>query len=120
MKFKKGDIIWGKFGTDARHPIVFYANIDDDLFEGFMLTKSPDGDNISIREEFIEKIVNGINKPFRYNNTHVVNARLLKKWEWKPFRKHGELTADGIALLEAIRNGKELEFWEDYESKKII
>jgi hypothetical protein len=45
MKFKKGDIIWCKFGTDARHPIVFYANIDDDLFEGFMLTKSPDGDN---------------------------------------------------------------------------
>ena len=93
MEFKKGDIIWGRKKPDARHPIVFYENINNENFLGFMLSKeSYDNENKLVKEEFIKKQVEGINKPFQWNNTHIVPAALKKPWEWAPFIKAGEFT----------------------------
>jgi hypothetical protein len=47
-------------------------------------------------------------------NTHFVNARLLKKNKWEPFRKIGEITPEGIEFVEQNIIGKDEESWEDY------
>lgn len=37
MNFNQGDIIWGKYGSDAVHPIVFISDIDHLHFLGAVL-----------------------------------------------------------------------------------
>ena len=45
----------------------------------------------------------GIDEPFQYDNTYIVDAILDKKQYWAPFYKTGELTDAGIAFIEKIR-----------------
>ena len=53
-----------------------------------------------------------------FNNTHFVNTELLKKDEWKPFEKVGELTDEGIEFIESKMKDKNPMLWENYNIKK--
>lgn len=116
---KKGDILFGRNGSGAIHPIVYLDEHDQNFFIGAMLTKSSNyTDNILMAEKHFKKRDLNNKYEFCFNNTHLVNAQLIKKDEWKPFRKVGELTNEGIEFIKSKINDKEPRFWEDYLNKK--
>lgn len=49
-----------------------------------------------------------------FNNSHLVNAKLIKKSEWHPFRKVGELSEEGLEFVEANVNVIEAKLWEEF------
>ena len=117
MEFKKGDILSGT-NKDAKHPIIFYEERNSAYFEGFMLTHSNIGHNIPFTQEFIKTVMEGIDEPFQYDNTYIVDAILDKKQYWAPFYKTGELTDAGIAFIEKIREGKKRISWKEYVQRQ--
>jgi hypothetical protein len=115
MNFRKGEIIYGRKNSDAEHPILFLEDKDNLHFIGVMLTSKKRNKNISLPKEYIIKQnENNESYEFQYMNTHFVNARLLKKNKWEPFRKIGEITPEGIEFVEQNIIGKDEESWEDY------
>lgn len=116
MKHNKGDILRGRKGSDAIHPIVFLEGHDDSFFIGAMITHSQNyQDNILMLEEHFKEF-DDENKKFTlyFNNTHLVEVKLLKRLQWRPFVKVGELSISGIAFVEAKLKGLHPEVWEDY------
>lgn len=113
---KKGDIVYGKNNLEGGHPILFLDNKDDYTFVGAMLTKAGayEGNHLMRREFFRERDENERVFSFKFNSTHLVGHSLLKRLEWEPFEKVGELTPEGLAFVENILKGKEPVFWEDY------
>lgn len=113
---KKGEIFYGRKHSDAIHPIVFIKDRDVDFFVGAMLTSSNlFSNNILMSIEHIKtKDKTGRNFEFQYQNTHFVKAKLIKRKEWMPFRKIGELTKSGIEFIEYNIHDKPEIFWEDY------
>ena len=112
---KKGDILWGRKDSNAVHPIVYLWDRDQNFFIGAMLTKSKDHNNILMAEtHFKKEDQSGGKYEFLYNNTYLVNAKLIKRGEWNPFRKIGELTDEGVEFIESKINDKNPIFWEDY------
>ncbi len=113
---KKGDILFGRKGSDAIHPIVFLRENDKYSFVGTMLTTSPyHADNILMAEKHFKKEdSNGKKFKFGFSNTHLVKTELIKKNEWKPFKKVGELTAKGIEFIESNTSHTDPILWEDY------
>ncbi len=118
----KGDILYGRKNTDAVHPIVYLRRRDENFFIGAMLTKSGNyTNNILMAEKHFKKIdLNGKKYEFRFKNTHFVRAELIKKEEWRPFKKVGELTKEGIKFIESKISNKNPEFWEDCSDTKNI
>jgi len=111
----KGDILWGRKNSDAFHPIVYLRNRDRNFFVGAMLTSKLCKDNVLMdTKHFKTADSNGKKFEFLYNNTHVVPNELIKKDEWKPFRKVGELTDEGIKFVESKINHTSPVTWEDY------
>lgn len=51
---------------------------------------------------------------FIYKNTHVVNAFLLKREEWRPFTIIGNLTKEGLDYIHRNISTNEPKLWEDY------
>lgn len=117
---KKGDIVFGRKKSKAIHPIVYLRGKDDNFFIGAMLTKSKNfSDNILMeKSHFEEKDSRGSKYKFYFNNTHLVKTELIKKEEWKPFRKVGELTEKGIEFVESNIKKTSPILWEDYLSAK--
>src|SRR3989338_7260313 len=93
-----GDIFWGRKGSDAIHPIVYLRSHDRNFFIGAMLTTSSNyPDNILMKDaHFKKKNLTGGKFEFSFSNTHFVAKALIKKEEWGPFKKVGELTDEGI------------------------
>lgn len=117
MNFKKGDVIEGNH-KDAYHPILFLQEKDDTFFYGIMLTKAGNYDsNILLPEEYIIKEKDGVTFPFQFNNTHFVKIKLLKKNEWQPFSKIGEISAEGILFVESNITIDEAKLWEEFKKK---
>jgi hypothetical protein len=116
MKHAKGDILRGRKGSDAIHPIIFLEGLDDSFFIGAMITHSSNhGDNILMLEEhFNEFDKNGRKLGLYFDNTHLVEAKLLKKLEWRPFVKVGELSHSGITFVEKTLKKMHPLVWEDY------
>lgn len=85
-----------------------------------MLTKSNNhADNILMAEEHFKKVdLDGKKYEFSFNNTHLVNTELIKKDEWKPFMKVGELTDEGIKFVESKISDRDPMFWEGYLNTK--
>jgi hypothetical protein len=50
---------------------------------------------------------------FKFQNTHVVPVNLLKKFEWAPFTKVGQLTPEGVTFVKNIVANTEPVFWEE-------
>lgn len=119
MKFKKGDVIEGVH-KDAYHPILFLEEKDEIFFYGIMLTKAENYDtNIMLPEKYIVTHKDGVAFPFQYNNTHFVRAKLLKKIEWEPFNKIGEISSEGIEFVESNIALDEAKLWEEFIKNKI-
>lgn len=116
----KGEIFFGKNNLNGNHPIVYLRRHDKNFFIGAMLTKSSNhSDNILMEKgHFKKKNSVGEKFDFFFNNTHLVNTELMKKDEWKPFKKVGELTNKGIKFIESKISGKNPKIWEDYLSQK--
>lgn len=119
-QIKKGDILFGRKKSDAIHPIVYLRNRDKNFFIGAMLTKSRCyKDNILMNEEHFRKSdSDGKKFEFGFNNTCLVKNELIKKDEWKPFRKVGELTSEGIKFVESKIGHTDPALWKDYLSIK--
>jgi len=109
LEFKKGDILFGRYGSEAIHPIVFFYNIDHSFFCGVMLTSKKIGENIPLSNDFIKESFR-----FKYKNTHFVKSALLKKTEWVPFKKIGEITDEGITFIESHIDLSKPLLWEEY------
>lgn len=120
VEFTKGDVLYGRKNSDAFHPILFLENKDENFFVGVMLTKSSGYGNIQLLEEHVVKYnLEGEKYSFEYNNTHFVKAKLLKKNEWFPFSKVGEINKEGLSFVEKNLMVDEAILWEDYlEGKK--
>lgn len=112
----KGEIFKGREDSDAFHPIVYLQDRDNELFVGAMLTKASNyKDNILMKtEHFKTKDAKGLKYELDFNKTHLVKAKLLKKNDWQPFKKIGELTYEGIDFVEANVNTERENLWEDY------
>lgn len=113
---QKGDIVYGRKNSDAVHPIVYLQDKDSDFFIGAMLTKSNKfaGNILMKREHFKVDDANGSKFEFQFKNTHLVKAKLLKRNEWQPFRKIGELTDEGISFIESKINIEPEKLWEEH------
>lgn len=117
-RWRTGDILRGRPGSDAVHPIVYISDYDRDCFIGAMITHAGGHiypDNIPMeRHHFIEQ--NGAGRRFdiQYGPSYLVNARLLKKREWAPFRKVGQLTTIGISFVESYIQDSTPQLWEEY------
>lgn len=112
---QKGDIVYGRKYSDAKHPIVFIEDYDSDFFIGAMLTSSDKFvDNIPLQPHFIEKYdENKHPYEFQYKGTRIVKAKLLKKKEWIPFRKIGKLTDVGLNFVLTILETEPAKLWEE-------
>ena len=115
--FLKGQILLGnrRKHPDAIHPILFLRYNEKhstSFFIGLMLTKSGGEDNIKMRPEHFTE-------GFMFNDTHVVNAVLVKPLEWGPFKQIGSLSDSGIQFIDGsfpvIDEGQ---LWEEYLKRK--
>ena len=112
MPFSIGDILRGRNRNwdAAYHPIIFIKDSDQpDYFIGVMLTHSPGFGNIRLADEHIQDLTN--HDP---RDKHFVGASLLKRNDWGPFAKVGELSPLGV---EYVLSNIDLEnplTWEDH------
>lgn len=92
--FTIGDILLGTVrGRDeAFHPILYLGEFDHINFLGGMITHSPKYGNKLLSEMHFD-IVPPSKKP---GPTYFVRKKLLKKSEWGPFTKVGQLSREGI------------------------
>ncbi|MFL9837105.1 hypothetical protein ABS768_06310 [Flavobacterium sp. ST-75] len=120
VEFTKGDVLYGRKNSDAFHPILFLENKDENFFVGVMLTKSSGYGNIKLLEEHVVKYsLEGEKYSFEYNNTHFVKAKLLKRNEWSPFTKVGQINKEGLSFVEKNIMVDKAILWEEYlEGKK--
>ena len=109
---ERGDIIIGASrNRDASyHPIIYLGeNSEDEIsFIGGMLTHSSEHGNI-ILDDYHITITYDSNRP-----SYFVNNQLLKKSEWGPFQKVGQLTTEGISYVLSHIQQTEPQFWEEY------
>ncbi len=113
---KKGEIYRGRKHSDAVHPIIFLSEKDEDFFIGAMLTTSSlYKDNILMSKEHFETH-NSIGKEYelQFQESHFVKAKLIKKREWAPFTKIGELSAAGLLFVETNIDSTTEQSWEHY------
>lgn len=121
MKWNNGDILKSDH-RDAIHPIVFLDGYDDSFFIGAMITSSgPNSypDNVLMKEtHFCMTDKCGKEYETRYGPSYLVDAKLLKRLEWQPFRKTGQLTDFGIEFINKITHEKHPIVWEEYLKNK--
>lgn len=72
-------------------------------------------DNILMSEDYFEKLdLNQEKYGIYFDDTHLVKIKLLKKLEWEPFRKDGQLTTEGIKFVEKNLKNEDPILWENY------
>jgi len=97
-EFKKGTILEGtiKGKEAARHYVVFYKGDPDvEDFSGGFITHSPKYGNIPMTDSHFEK-----GYAVGYDNSHLANGLYIKLKDWKPYKRVGQLTVEGIEFLE--------------------
>ncbi len=112
---KKGDIIRGSKNakTEAYHPIIYLEEYNSEFFLGVMLTHADKYGNIELKDKhFLVKPPSSNNKP-----SYFVNHHLLKREEWEPFFKCGEISIKGLIFIERHLGGSTPTIWEDYLKK---
>ena len=110
-QFTKGDIIQGTLrGRDeSYHPIIYFGEIDSDYFHGGMITHSNQHGNVRLNDNHFNQKIDNDPRP-----SYFVNNKLIKKQEWGPFHKIGELSEEGIQFINSNINGTTPQNWEDY------
>ena len=100
----KGQILWSDNNKNLKnihaHFILYLEPMDAQHFVGAMITHSPDYGNIPMAvEHFIAPDkVNGYE--VGYDNSYIVNRRLLKFHKWAPFKPVGMLSVQGIKFVQ--------------------
>jgi hypothetical protein len=122
VTINKGDIIVGsdRKPTAALHPIVYIEGDLEKDFTGVMLTKSglyPDNIRME-KEHFKEQDAEGTKFVTQFEDSHFVKVKLMKKIEWGPFTKTGELTEIGIKFIESKLQDLKPIYWEGYLKDK--
>lgn len=122
MNFIKGDIITGQgYGKDklkAFHPIIYIEGDTASDFIGVMLTSSASdtwNNNFPLEEDhFHTHDSESIPYKIVFRKSSCVHLRLVKKSEWAPFLKKGQLTKKGVEYIEEkIKDLKPIS-WDDY------
>lgn len=118
MNWQKGDILYAKKASDARHPIIFVEGHDDTYFIGGVLTHFQEiSKNIPMKEShFCVSDKNGVKYEVCYDGSYLVKAKLLKRLDWLPFRKVGQLTDEGLSFINTNLKNQDPMVWEDYNS----
>ena len=115
MPFNKGDIITG---VATKHPIIYLEDIDNITFKACIITHADDEqypDNIRMTEyHFKERDEDGNRYEISYDETFFVSKCLIKKNEWGPYEKKGELTLGGIEFVERMIENERAIYWEYY------
>jgi|GEM_PF-811255 len=121
MKWKKGDVLEG---TDrrrkaARHYIIALEPYRPGDFIGVMLTSSNEyPENIPMKSEYIRTHADDETEfKFQFKNTHFVKGRFIKLESWGPFTKVGELTREGMDLVDEETKDLAPIPWDDYVAR---
>ncbi|MGG6231328.1 hypothetical protein [Tenacibaculum sp. SDUM215027] len=119
---ERGDILEAKNREfDAGlHYIIFYSGKDERHFLGGMLTTSNKyEENIPMLKNHFEiKDLDNNNFKIKYQNSHLVPAKLMKLESWGPFQIVGKLTKDGVEFIESQIDDLDEIIWEDYLASK--
>ncbi len=111
---ERGDILEGteRDLDKAYHRIVYLDTHDGATFVGAVLTHRRK-DNVLMDEAHFRKI-DSENKPyiFVFENTCLVKGRFIKLQNWGPFKKIGEVTAEGLKFIETQTQNEPLMLWE--------
>lgn len=85
-----------------------------------MLTTSENyEENIPMEENHFEtKNLDQNNYKIKYQNSHLVLAKLMRLESWGPFRIVGKLTIKGVEFVENHIDNLEKILWEDYLALK--
>ncbi|WP_166388007.1 hypothetical protein [Polaribacter sp. 11A2H] len=113
-QFTEGDIIQGnqRDENEAIHPIVYFEEIDDMFFLGAMITHSKAYGNIRLEDSHFNYKIDDNPEP-----SFFVKNYLVKKQEWAPYTKIGELSKSGIEYIKSNLNDTKPEIWENYLTK---
>jgi hypothetical protein len=121
-EFQKGDVL---YGTDreketALHPILYLEGDMVNDFIGVMLTHSNrfKANKPLLLEHFLTHDEDRNEFDFKWDDTRFVAVRLLKPANWGPYLKNGEVTQQGIDVIEAQLPEMEALLWEHYISHK--
>lgn len=116
MKFNKGDILKASDRSKGAgfHPIVFLEKQSNTDFIGAILTHSNNASygNIPMEESHFNHVDE--KHSFKFDQTLLVKARLLKPRQWGPYIKYGSLTQEGIDFLEIHLTNTPALDWEAY------
>lgn len=115
--FQKGDILKASHRAidEGRHFIVYFEGYSDENFIGGMITHSELYGNVKMEDEHFEKEnEKGEKYKVTYDNSYLVNAKLMKPEIWGPFEKVGCLTENGKTFLENTIGELKSESFEDY------
>lgn len=120
---ERGDILEAenRHKDAGLHYIIFYAGKDARHFLGGMLTTSEDyEENIPMNNTHFEtKDLEQNNYKIKYQNSHLVPAKLMKLESWGPFKIVGKLTNEGVEFVEEHIEHLGPMLWEEYlESRK--
>jgi hypothetical protein len=119
--WNKGDILAGadRRREAALHYIIALESYHRGNFLGAMLTsKDTYAENIPLRPEHIRTHAHdGSEFKIQHKNSHFVRGKFIKLEGWGPFKKVGELTEEGMALVESETKGLVSELWDDYVAR---
>ena len=98
------------------HFMIFYKPMDDRDFEGAMITSTDyDNENVAMKQaHFQDKFESGKECKLKYNNSHLVPAKLRKYSVMGPFELVGQLTKEGLQFVDANIGKLKLEDWDEY------
>ncbi|MDL2141696.1 hypothetical protein QQY79_04125 [Flavobacterium tructae] len=101
--FQKGDILEAanRELTKGRHFIIYYEGFSQDDFIGGMITHSEINGNLKMDINHFEILdENGEEYKVIYDDSYIVNAKLIKPHVWGPYTKVGSLSVSGITFFE--------------------
>lgn len=121
MNWQRGDILEGtnRRREAARHYIIALDPYRSGNFIGAMLTsKGTYLENILMKPVYIRTNTdNGTRFKFQFKNTHFVKGSFIKLESWGPFTKVGELSEEGIGLVDQETKDLEPGLWDDYVTR---
>lgn len=115
--FTRGDILRARLRDIRRgyHYIIYYSGYDDSSFLGGMITHSASNLNTPmIENHFVQNDENGVAYQIRFDNSHLVIAKLIKPEFWGYFTKVGQLSNDGIEFFENTIANLDEETFSEY------
>lgn len=122
IAWHKGDILEGadRRKKAARHYIIALEDYHPGNFVGAMLTsKDTYPENILMKPEHIRTHADdGTNFKFQFRDTYFVKSRFIKLENWAPYTKVGELTREGLNLVETETRDLKPELWDEYVARR--